>query len=393
MADAQHTDGTEPASDGAAVEPSVAGWEAIEAALGGGPLAPVRVDAAYRVCRWSPRAEQRFGWTAAELVGTVLTEGPLVAEADRGRLAEALAAWDPEAGGLRLRLRVRTRSGDERVTVWYGAAQRTPGGAVSSILLLVDDVTREAAEVEALRQAREEAEAMNRHKSAFLADLSHEIRTPLTSIIGFADVLLEELPERQREFAGMIATAARRLMGTLNSVLDMARLESRAPALRTDLFDLVALVREALALFQPQAAAKGLALSLEAPPEPVDVSLDPDAVHRVLANLLSNALKFTRQGEVRVRIRAEDDRVHLEVRDTGIGISEAFLPSLFEEFRQEPEARGEVGSGLGLSITRRLVQLMGGTIDVESRKGEGSTFTVRFPRRLDAGDAAAPGHA
>ena len=232
--------------------------------------------------------------------------------------------------------------------------------------------------------AKEAAEAAAQLKSTIVNNISHEIRTPLTAILGFAEVLMEEVEGEQRQFAELISRSGHRLMGTLNAVLDLARLESGQMRFRPEPLDLHAAAEEAVALFRQQAEQKGLALELARAtpgPPPIQAHLDPDGAHRILSNLLSNAIKFTWRGGVRVEVGADGAGVYLRVADTGPGISEAFLPHLFEEFRQASAglARQHEGSGLGLAITKRLVEGMGGTIGVESVEGEGATFTVRFP--------------
>lgn len=248
----------------------------------------------------------------------------------------------------------------------------------------------EAELVEAARVAdrgRAEAEEAARMKSALLANLSHEIRTPLTSIIGFADILAEEparrLPREREEYARLIGQGGRRLLETLTSVLDLAQIEAGRRPLHPTRVDVGGVVRDTADLLRPHAEAKGLAFGCHLPEAPVVVWTDAGALSRILTNLLSNAVKFTPTGEVRVELAAEADRVTVRVADTGVGMSETFLPVVFDDFRQESEGltRQYEGSGLGLAITRGLVEMLGGTVTVESRRGEGSTFTVRLPRR------------
>ncbi|MEX1055340.1 MAG: ATP-binding protein, partial [Rhodothermales bacterium] len=234
-----------------------------------------------------------------------------------------------------------------------------------------------------LIEAKEEAEEMTRLKSAFLANMSHEIRTPLTGIIGFATVLSKELPLEQREFAELIRESGRRLMEMLNSVLDLAKLESDQMLLQSCAIDLSMETRRATDLLRSLAQEKGLTLECLTGQDAdrVMVAADRAALNRVLHNLIGNAIKFTEDGGVRVQIWSADDRCYLAVSDTGVGIDDQFLPLVFDEFRQESSGtmRSHQGTGLGLAITRRLVDLMCGHISVESEKGKGSTFTVSLP--------------
>ncbi|HYE96599.1 MAG TPA: HAMP domain-containing sensor histidine kinase [Rubricoccaceae bacterium] len=229
-----------------------------------------------------------------------------------------------------------------------------------------------------LRRAKRQAEEVARLKSAFLANMSHEIRTPLTAILGFADVLGQEVTDPQhQEFVELIARGGRRLMDTLTSVLDLARLQSGGMTLTLGPVDVAEVARDAVEALRPLARAKGLALAAHVPTG-VYARADRAALQRVLLNLLSNAVKFTTEGRVVLAIDAAGPAVRLRVSDTGRGIGPAFLPRLFDEFRQEStgHARSHEGSGLGLAITKGLVDLMGGAIAVESVPGIGSTFTV-----------------
>ena len=252
-------------------------------------------------------------------------------------------------------------------------------GAVVGAVASVSDLT-DTARFEAEREARQRSEEMLRAKDAFLNNMSHELRTPLTAILGFADVLANEAEGDQQGYAEAIVLGGRRLMDTLNSVLDLAQLEAGALAIDTVPTDLRDEATGAVALLQPMARQAGLTLAVDEGP-PVYAHADPAAVARVLYNLVGNALKFTREGGVTVHVEADGDRAWLRVSDTGVGIPEAFRPHLFVEFTQasEGDMRTHEGSGLGLSITKRLVELMGGTIDVESEPGVGTTFTVSLP--------------
>ncbi|NBB86972.1 MAG: PAS domain S-box protein [Bacteroidetes bacterium] len=259
---------------------------------------------------------------------------------------------------------------------------RKDDGSIDYFDGAIIDVTDQKQFEQELIEAKEEAEQMNRLKTAFLANMSHEIRTPLTSIIGFSEVLEERASEDDDGIAGLIRKNGKRLMDTLNSVLDLAQLESGSfrPALeRVDVTDHAA---QAADLFAETAAEKGITLQLDVPDEPLYVQADPSALDRVLVNLVSNACKFTPEGHVAVRAAAADGEVHLQVVDSGIGIPEQAQEVIFDEFEQVSSglSRHFEGTGLGLAITRKLVDLMDGRIWVESTPQEGSTFVVALPR-------------
>jgi signal transduction histidine kinase len=231
---------------------------------------------------------------------------------------------------------------------------------------------------------------MSRLKSAFLANMSHEVRTPLTSIIGFAEVLDRmDLPASADRFTHLIYRGGTRLLNTLNSVLDLSQLEAGAMTLRPREVTVRSLIIDIKQGFQHHASEAGVALTVEVPPDPVRAQLDRGAIERVVSNLLDNAIKFTSVRDrtdrrVHLALTAEPDRIEIAVTDTGVGIDPEFVPRLFDAFHQEStgDAREFEGSGLGLSITERLVNLMGGTITVDSEKGKGTTFTVTLPRAM-----------
>ena len=248
----------------------------------------------------------------------------------------------------------------------------------------VSEAARQASE--AARQeseaARREAEAAAQLKSSILANMSHEVRTPLTAILGFSDVLAEEVPEDLFEFADAIRTGGNRLLVTLNDILDLSRLDAGRMELVPEPFDAVESMRTSVRLLAPLAQKAGIGLSVGTGADEIPVILSQSAFDRIVTNLVGNAIKFTPSGEVRVTLRTRDGRVVLQVRDTGVGIGDAFLPDLFEPFKQESNhehGRAFEGTGLGLAITHRLVERVGGSIEVESTLGEGTVFTVSFP--------------
>lgn len=246
------------------------------------------------------------------------------------------------------------------------------------------------------RAARSTAEEANRLKGEFLATMSHELRTPLTAIMGYADLLVMdggELSPQQLDDIGKISAGADRLLGLVNDVLDLSRIEARLLMLEPRPIDVATVIAQAVDDVKPQAAAKGLAVTTALPLDLPPVLADPDRLRQVLVNLLGNAVKFTSQGGVEVTARATGyGAIDIVVADTGIGIPEEAQAWIFDAFRQADgsSTREHGGSGLGLAIVRRLTDLHGGTIAVESTRGVGSTFTVRLPEAAPApvGDRA-----
>jgi signal transduction histidine kinase len=238
----------------------------------------------------------------------------------------------------------------------------------------------EAALAEA-REAEARAKAASRVKSEFLAVMSHELRTPLNAILGYADLLeLEELSEGQKTSLERVRVAARHLHRVIEDILLHARLESEPDPVKPERVAVDRMVHEAVDLVRPEASLKDLDIHVTVDPGAV-VSLDAERVRRILTNLLSNAVKFTDRGRIEVEAHSGDGELRIAVTDTGRGIAADMIEEAFEPFRQldQSSTRTAGGSGLGLSIARRLAHQMGGAITAESREGEGSTFTLILP--------------
>jgi signal transduction histidine kinase len=259
-----------------------------------------------------------------------------------------------------------------------GLAQRVVGVAVDSTQSRLEMLEREAL----LLQAREASEA----KSHFISVISHEFRTPLTAIIGYTDLLSTgvsgKLSPAQDRQLDRIRTSAWHLTQMVDEILIFSRIEAGREAVHLEDADLLLIVREARSLVAPAAATKELGLVCELPDaERIPIRTDPGKVRQILLNLLGNAIKFTEKGGVTLRVAAEPARVVIEVQDTGIGISEEHRDRVFERFWQASHegSRAISGAGLGLTVSRHLVELLGGSITVESTPGAGSTFRFHLP--------------
>jgi signal transduction histidine kinase len=233
-----------------------------------------------------------------------------------------------------------------------------------------------------------ELEVANRHKSEFLANMSHELRTPLNAVIGFSEVLLDrmfgEVNDKQAEYLQDILSSGRHLLSLINDILDLSKVEAGRMELELTSFDLPSALDNALTLVRERASRHGVNLELRADPGIGEIIADERKVKQVLLNLLSNAVKFTPEGgRVAISVTKVDGSVEIAVSDTGIGIAAEDQEAIFEEFRQvgSDYARKREGTGLGLALARRFVELHGGHIWVKSEVGTGSTFTFSLPER------------
>ncbi|GAB4516918.1 MAG: hypothetical protein Kow00133_01010 [Amphiplicatus sp.] len=280
------------------------------------------------------------------------------------------------------------RQRDGRV-IREDARPRGNGGVVITFTD-VTELTQRQRELENLSNelltAKEAAEAASRAKSEFLANMSHEIRTPMNGVVGMASLLMEtKLTPRQREMAQVIVSSGDNLLKIINDILDFSRLEAGKLKIVKEPFDLREVVEDVASLLSLRAEAKGLKTFLRyAPDLPRRFFGDPGRVRQVVTNLLGNAVKFTEQGHVMIDVRGVSKKrvadIEIVVADTGCGIPEDKRAAIFEEFEQADSsaARRHDGAGLGLAITKRLLDAMGGSIEVESRLSEGSTFRVRM---------------
>lgn len=318
--------------------------------------------------------------------------------ARREERADRVEMWRQKKGAVSDEVMLHTKDGRE---IWVRDTFKvifTHSGEISHFDGVMENIT-ERKEVEAhLQRAKEEAETASRSKSEFLAKVSHEIRTPLNGVIGMSDLLLGmNLPPEQREFAEMIRKSAGQLLKIINDILDFSKIEADKLELEFENFDLFTFLAEIKDMLAIEASEKDLELGFQVDRAvPALLFGDPGRLRQVLTNLLSNAVKFTHRGKVEldVTLDREEDGVQILrflVKDTGIGIPAHRLSVLFNPFTQVDGSykRKYGGTGLGLTISKQLVRLLGGEIGVESEEGKGATFWFTIPLRRQEAPAAA----
>lgn len=338
-------------------------------------------DDAFIVREVNPAFERVFGWDERTVRGKDL-HSLIVSDEEAEKAQEVLQKAIDEHSA---QAEVRRMTDDEVRDFQLQMVVQEQDDGPPDIYATFTDITTQKKHEKRLRAAKEEAEEAARLKSAMLANMNHEVRTPLTSINGFSEILKEELSGSHAQIAERVHRSGTRLLETVDSVLQLSRLEAGAHALDQEPVQLDTAAEEAVSLLRPRAEEKSIHVEVVAPTGPVEISSNRGAVDRILTNLLENGIKFTPEGgRVTVCVWADEEAAHLEVEDTGVGIMEEALPDIFEAFKQESEGLGREfeGTGLGLSIVRHLTEALGGEIDVETEKGEGTRFTVRLPHSL-----------
>jgi PAS domain S-box-containing protein len=339
------------------------------------------------ITSWNSGAAAMFGYAPQDTVGRALAVGESTPEEERQRLRRLMASEK-----FSYDARATTSSGSSIEIQVAVAPLLDDGNRCIGSISVARDVTQHKRSEEALRLAREAAEAANHAKSSFLARMSHEIRTPMNGVLGMTELLLETgLTGTQRKYAETVQRSGKNLLGIINDLLDFSKIEAGKLELENVDMDLRRTIEDIVELLAERAHAKGLELACRVPPDLATyVKGDPLRLGQVLTNLVGNAVKFTEQGSVVIRVAAvgetaERVSMRFDVTDTGVGISQDAQSRIFDEFAQGDGSttRKHGGSGLGLAISKQLVEMMGGTIHVESALGAGSTFwfTANFEKQ------------
>jgi signal transduction histidine kinase len=302
--------------------------------------------------------------------------------------ASTLTLPHPSGSGMLRCLRVPARLEDQHATVLAGSRRRDFPTDAETFLCRVA-VEQAMLAINATRLVKS-LTAANAAKSTFLATMSHELRTPLNAIIGYSELLQGEisgqLNDQQHSQIHRIELAARHLLELIEGILNFARLEAGKEQLHPSEMDGAHLTESAIAMVEPLARAKGIAIGATVQPGLPLMQSDEAKVRQILLNLLSNAVKFTRQGRISLDLRLHDEHMQWSVVDTGVGISSGDLDRVFEPFQQvgHTHTHRAPGTGLGLSVSRQLARLLGGEVTATSELGVGSTFVVRLPLRVSA---------
>jgi PAS domain S-box-containing protein len=288
------------------------------------------------------------------------------------RLNEQDAVYDFEAEFCR-------SDGDTVTTL--SSFQKISVEGEDCVLAVMTDITQREEKKQALIQAKERAEEIAQFRSTVLSNMTHEVRTPLTVILGFTSILREGVNEDYERFVNLIERSGRRLLLTLDSLLDLAQIEAGTLDPDMEIQSVADAVNRMMSSHADTVNEEGLSFSLTVPESHVFAEFDFELLGRVMNHLIDNAVKFTNEGSIAVRVQQEGDEVVIGVEDTGAGIDEAFQSRIFEAFSQESEGntRSHQGSGLGLTVSKRIIECMDGELTIDSAKGRGTRVAVAFP--------------
>ena len=358
------------------------------------PDAIVIINATGRIVLANSQAEKLFDYASGDLV----TQSIEILLPDRfrgghvGHRTHYFAQPRTRSMGAGLELYGRRRDGAEFPVEISLSPLETDEGVL--VMSAIRDITDRRQIERVLQEKNIELQNAAQAKNRFLANMSHELRTPLNGIIGFSEFLVDEKPgklnPKQKEYLGDVLNSARHLLQLINDVLDLAKIEAGKMELNPETFSLERAMEEVCAVIKGIAHKKHITISMEVSPELGAITLDQQKFKQVLYNLLSNAIKFTDDGgKVELLASPHDgELIHVSVRDNGMGIKKEDMQRLFREFEQldAGTARQFEGTGLGLALTKRILEIQDGSIQVESEFGKGSTFTAVFPRRRSVPD-------
>ncbi len=328
-----------------------------------------------------------YGYSNEEIIG----QSPLILNSDKNDpgLQEQINEATRK-GGWTGELINKSKDGREFPIFLSTSRIEDKASGRATFIAISRDITRQKESETMLKEAKERAEEMNKLKSIFLANMSHELRTPMIGILGFAGMITEDSPDPEvKQMAGTIVKSANRLTDTLNLILDLSKIEANKLDLRLRNIKISGLIEESINHYKLAAREKGIGLDSVLKDKNISSMIDERLFSQVIGNLINNAVKYTLEGKVDVVLKKENEYAVIKVIDTGIGISENSLNIIFEPFRQASEGynRRFEGTGLGLTITKKFVELMNGSIEVESKLNKGSVFTLKFPLSVEQNEA------
>lgn len=375
-------------------------------------VAIIQADTTGTIIKYNKGAENLLGYKAEELIGKHNVGIFHIHEEVAKRGAQLEAKYGRPFSGFEI-FTFRPKQGKHEASEWTFrrkdgslfsvhlviTAVRDHDGEITGYLGIATDISSLKELETSLMLARDKAEAASKSKSEFLANMSHEIRTPLNGVIGFSDLLMKtELNESQRKYMQMVNTSAHSLLDIINDILDFSKIEAGKLELSEERTDIIHLCSQSIDIVKHQAHAKSLEMLLDISPEVSRfVYADPIRLRQILVNLLGNAVKFTNEGEVELKVRSTPEENKDEVlfsfaiRDTGIGIASQNIEKIFSAFDQEDASttRRYGGTGLGITISNKLLALMGSNLEVESEIGKGSTFSFRVRFKTEKGNSIA----
>ena len=334
-----------------------------------------------------------YGFFGPDIVHKIKKSGitSVIHPEDRARFKSALANARKTDNKFEVTIRTKSFEGEERFATTSGEIIRDGNGKATRIQAFVTDVTHARRQAAELEQAKDKAIAASQAKSEFLANMSHEIRTPMNGILGMAELLSNSnIDDRQREFVSVINNSASALLNIINDILDFSKIEAGAFDLDPVPFNLKSSINDVTSLLRKTAQEKGLELIINYPTDlPNSFVGDVGRIRQVITNLVGNAVKFTETGHITIDVDIQPSRdmvvCTLDVKDTGIGISPEKMNRIFEKFTQADGSTTRVygGTGLGLTISKHIIEMMGGRMHVQSKLGEGSSFGFRVVLPLD----------
>ena len=328
-----------------------------------------------------------FGMKPGEMVGKRDVDMPFDTQKANEFLQEDRQVFESGQTQFNALEKFRHQNGDLSWFQYIKIPINWKGGEVDQLLMIATDITHRIKAEEELQKAKDRAEELSKLKTNFLANMSHEIRTPINGILGLSELIESEFRnvDGLKQYTGLLKESGNRLLNTIVSILDFSKLGSEKVEPELEDFNLISFLKSYLPSMRVLADKKKLYLHCDYQSEEVNIRFDQRILSMVLNNLIGNAIKFTKKGGVTVKVEnvkcKKRDFIQIDVVDTGVGISEDFLPKIFSPFLQESEgfSREYGGTGLGLSIVKRYIELFGGSIKVESEKGSGSRFCLLIP--------------